>query len=260
MPYVEAGASRLYYESHGEGPPLVLLHGVGGNHASWFNQVPTFAKTWRVIVIDQRGFGNSTDAEDLGRSAFVDDLEAVLGHLGLERVTLVAQSMGGGTATGFTCRHPGRVAALILCDTLVGIEPPQALREAMAANEARTRDLSQAERVLGPTTLACDPERTLLYLQIASFNSVNIKTVKGQATRHSPQTLAATGVPVLFLAGEEDVLFEPATIKAVSAATAGSRYVEIAKAGHSAYFEQPEAFNRAVLAFLEALQSQPSPA
>jgi 3-oxoadipate enol-lactonase len=257
MPAIEVGQSRLYFEDQGVGSPVVLLHGVGGNHASWFNQVPTFADSGRVIAIDQRGFGNSTDVEELGRSAFVADLEAVLDHLGIGRTAIIAQSMGGGTATGFTCAHPERVAAFILCDTLVGIEPPEALHATMAETAARTAGLSQLERVLGPKTRAADRERSLLYNQIASFNSVNFRTVKGAFARHSPAELAATGVPILFIAGEDDILFPPSAIRAVSEATAGSRYIEIAGAGHSAYFEKPAEFNRAVLAFLAEVEPAP---
>ncbi|MGH6993826.1 MAG: alpha/beta fold hydrolase [Caulobacteraceae bacterium] len=253
MPSVSRGESRLYFEEYGEGSPVVFLHGVGGNHASWFNQVPAFSERHRVIVLDQRGFGNSPDLEGLGRSAFVDDLEVLLDHLGLERCFLVAQSMGGGTATGFTCTHPRRVAGLVLCDTLVGIKAPKALESTLEATLARTANLSQAERVLGPKTRAADRERTLLYLQIASFNSVNVRTVKGKFDLHKPEDLAATGVPILFVAGEDDVLFEASSIRAVSEATVGSRYVEIAGAGHSAYFEAPARFNSVVLEFLAGL-------
>jgi pimeloyl-ACP methyl ester carboxylesterase len=142
---------------------------------------------------------------------------------------------------------------VVLCDTLVGIEPPAHIRPAMEATERATRDLPQAQRVLGPTTLARDRERTLLYLQIASFNSVNVRTVKGRFERHTPAELAATCAPILFIAGEEDVLFEASTIRAMSAATLGSRYVEISDAGHSAYFEMPNKFNELIIGFLDEI-------
>ena len=62
MPYINSGKSKLYYEEYGEGPPLIMVHGVGGNHASWFRQVPTFSKHYRTIVFDQRAFGKITRA------------------------------------------------------------------------------------------------------------------------------------------------------------------------------------------------------
>jgi 3-oxoadipate enol-lactonase len=251
MPYVPAGASKLYYEEYGDGPPVVLMHGIGGNHASWFNQVPTFSKRYRTIVVDQRAFGNSTDAEGLGRSAFVDDLEILLDALGMERVCLVAQSMGGGTSAAFTCRFPERVRALVLADSLAGVELPEPHASELAKVNGQTADLSQAERVLGPIIRAEDPERTMLYLQIASFNSVRLKTVKGTMPKWSPAELAAAGTPILFFVGEDDVICPPALVRAMHDLTPGSRFVQVARAGHSAYFELPAAFNEAVLAFLE---------
>ncbi len=104
--------------------------------------------------------------------------------------------------------------------------------------------------MLGETTLATDPERTLLYLQLASFNSVSLKTVKGAPTPWTPQDLAATGLPVLFIAGEEDVICPPELIRVLHAQVPGSDYVEIPLAGHSAYFEQADSFNRVLVDYL----------
>lgn len=252
MPYVP-GPSRIYYEDHGAGAPILLAHGVGGNHASWFNQIPTLAKSYRPITFDHRAFGNSDDDEGLGRSAFVDDIARLLDALEIDRAVLVGQSMGGGSTAAFTCRWPDRVRALVHCDSLAAVRLDEPYASELAAVNAATANLSQAERVLGRTTRANDPERTLLYLQIASFNSVTLKTVKGAPTPWSPRDLAKTGVPVLFVAGEEDVICPPPLIKAMHAQTPGSRYVEIPRAGHSAYFEQPPAFNQALLDFLQAL-------
>ncbi|MGH7288071.1 MAG: alpha/beta fold hydrolase, partial [Myxococcota bacterium] len=58
--FLEHDGERIYWESAGDGPALVLTHGAGGNHAAWFQQIPVFAKTRRVIAWDQRGFGRST--------------------------------------------------------------------------------------------------------------------------------------------------------------------------------------------------------
>lgn len=252
MPYVP-GPSRIYYEDHGAGVPVLLAHGVGGNHASWFNQVPTLSKAYRPITFDHRAFGNSDDDEGSGRSAFVDDIARLLDALQIDRAVLVGQSMGGGSTAAFTCRFPDRVRGLVHCDSLAAVRLDEPHASQLAAVNAATANFSQAERVLGHTTLANDPERTLLYLQIASFNSVNLKTVKGVPTPWSPHELAATGVPVLFIAGEEDVICPPPLIRLLHEQVPGSRYVEIPRAGHSAYFEQPEPFNAALLAFLESL-------
>ncbi|MDB6001850.1 MAG: alpha/beta hydrolase [Rhizobacter sp.] len=246
MPYLNAGASRLYHEVHGEGPPVVLLHGVGGNHASWFHQFSALRERFTLIAIDARGFGNSEDVEGLGRSAFMSDLALVLDALELPRVSIVAQSMGGGTAASFTCQYPRRVRSLVLADTLVGIELPAAIQPFMKEVSEKGMALTQLQRVLGPTFSAREPAMSALYLALASFNSVNVRTLTGTQPKSTTAQLSASGVPILFIAGEEDVLFPPRAIQAVQAEVAGSAYAEIAQAGHSAYFENPAPFNELI--------------
>ncbi|VVE10230.1 alpha/beta fold hydrolase [Pandoraea terrigena] len=252
MPYFQTGASHIYYETHGRGLPVVMLHGVGGNHASWFYQLTGWAQRFQLITFDARGFGKSTDAESLGRSAFTEDLTRLLDHLGIQRAALVAQSMGGGTAVDFTCRFPERVCALVLADTLVWLDPPPEMAADFLAVQVQTQNLNQLERVLGETFRGAQPELSELYLQIASFNHYTVKTLTGTQTRYRPQALALTGVPALFVVGEEDVLFPPSLIRKAWREVPGADWITLEKAGHSAYFEAAESFNRLVGHWLEA--------
>lgn len=242
----------LYYEVEGSGPTVVFAHGIGGNHASWYNQVPRFRERYTTVTFDHRAFGNShDDPAGAGRSRFVDDLEALLDHLGVERVALVAQSMGGGTCSAFTVRNPQRVGALVLADTLVGIDEPPEIKAVMDGVRKATNDLSQLERVLGPVFREREPERTALYAAIASFNAANRRNLTGSAgPKVSAEALTATGVPILFLVGEDDVLMPASQIEAFQHLVGGSQFVVVPRAGHSAYFEEPDAFNDAVLGFL----------
>ncbi len=252
MPSFARGDADLYYEVHGEAkrPPLVLLHGVGGNHASWFHQVTEWRQRFRVVVPDARGFGNSTDPGRRGRDEFVADLEAMFEHAGIERAVVVGQSMGGGTAVSFACRHPDKVRALVLADTLFGITLPESVRADMEARTARMATASQQERVLGPAFRAASPHLATLYTALASFNVANVRTLTGTQDLNTPAAIAATGVPILFLVGEDDALFPPSAVHAVQRATAGSSYVELDGVGHSAYIEAPDRFNSAIVDWL----------
>ncbi|MFP3709314.1 alpha/beta fold hydrolase [Paraburkholderia sp. SIMBA_009] len=252
MPYLSLDASRLYYETHGSGRPVVLLHGVGGNHASWFHQIEAWSSRYQLIVFDARGFGNSTDVEGHGRSAFTGDLVRLLDHLGIARAALIAQSMGGGTAVDFTCRFPERVEALVLADTLVWLDAPPDMSAAFAAVQAHTENLSQLERVLGATFRAEQPAASELYLQIASFNHYVFRTLTGVQTRYRPQQLGQAAVPTLFVVGEEDVLFPPDLVAQAAAGVRGARIERLPRAGHSAYFESPQRFNDTVGGWLDA--------
>ena len=257
MPFARRGDSNLYFEVLGDGPALVLSHGVGGNHASWFPQIAALSARYRLVTWDHRGFGLSTDAEGIGRAGFVDDLEAVMDAVGVRRGVLVGQSMGGGTSLAFTCAHPDRVAGLVMADSLAQAELPTTLAARLAANAAKTAELSQVERVLGSTFQREHPAGTILYGQIASFNATNLRTLRGQMPSFSAGALEATKVSTLFVVGDEDVLFPPWAVRGYQNLVEGSRYVELARTGHSAFFERPDAFNAALEAWLEDIDYAP---
>ena len=254
MPTVSTNGVELYYETQGEGPCIVFAHGVGGNHASWYQQVPFFARWYQVITFDHRGFGNSTDdPRGPGRGAFVDDLEGLLDALEIEETALVAQSMGGSTLAGYTLRHPGRVRALVMADTLGGMTERGPLAELQAELARKTRDLPQLKRVLAPDFPSRNKWEAELYLQIASFNAVDRFNLRGDAgPAPSPADMAKLNVPMLFLVGREDILHPVEEIRMVHKAIPGSSITVVPDAGHSVYFESPDVFNHAVLSFLAA--------
>lgn len=230
---------------------LVLAHGMGGNHAIWYQQLAALAQSFRVITFDHRGFGNSSDRAGLGRSGYVEDLRALLDHLHIERAVLVGQSMGGGTCIGFSCEYPDRVLALVVADSLHGLVESPEVAAIMDGARAATAALGQVERVLGRRIREQRPEAAVLYRQINSFNAVTRHTLKGELRRYPPAQLAATRIPVLFIAGTEDVLFPVTAIRLVQQQVSGSRLLEIEGVGHSAFYEAPAQFNAALLTALQ---------
>ncbi|WP_298674097.1 alpha/beta fold hydrolase [uncultured Sphingomonas sp.] len=239
--------AELYWETHGEGPAIVLAHGVGGNHAIWFRQLGPLARANRVITFDHRGFGRSEDRDGRGRAAFADDLRALLDHLGVERALLVGQSMGGGTCIDFACRWPERVAALAIADSLHAIAEPDDVRALMDEARAVTRDLEQIERVLGERARAEDPALAILYAQINSFNATDRHNLSGNFPTYAPEEIGGGRFPILFIAGVDDALFPIEAIRRVQARVPGSFMVEVNGAGHSAFLERATEFNDTLL-------------
>ena len=155
MPFAPVNGIDLYYESHGEGPAVVFAHGAGGNHLSWWQQIPFFAKRFRCITFDHRAFGRSRRRRRRGRSsaaaAFHDDLRALLDHLGIDDVRIVAQSMGGRTAVGFALRNPGRCKAMVLAGTTGGAVDDERARDAGGApRDARSASCRCCKRAVSP--------------------------------------------------------------------------------------------------------------
>jgi 3-oxoadipate enol-lactonase len=257
MAFMVKDGFRLYYEDTGGNAPAVLfLHGAGGNHLSWWQQVPVFAEEYRCITVDQRGFGQSPDVTDgPGPAALAPDALALLDHLGVGQAALVAQSMGGWAAVGAAVQARGRFWAIVMANTVGNLTNAEiaALREKLvAASPPRPPVLWQA--ALGPTFRAAHPVRTFLYAQIAGLNAPLSADFRDQLVRLTTpvERYAATQVPTLFLTSEEDGLIWPELSQKVHEHVPGSRFELVDAAGHSTYFERPDVFNREVGAFLKA--------
>ena len=250
MPIEQLNGIDLYYESTGEGPVVTFLHGAGGNHISWWQQIPVFSQRYRCITIDHRGFNRSTDPMQAGASRFVDDLEALLDRLGIERSALVSQSMGGRTALGFAVRHPERVTALALCDNWGGMHWPEMQQKADALRAARIED-PPAPGGMGKLCRAKHPRGAFLYQQIQGLNPPRAESATApSADAPVPEQLRALQVPTLFLVGSDDPLAPPAIIRDVCAIHPNAEYVEVSGSGHSVYFEDAPAFNNHIGRFL----------
>lgn len=257
MPFAPVNGIDLYYESHGHGPAVVLAHGAGGNHLSWWQQVPAFARRYRVITFDHRAFGRSRDGEGearLGRRMFHEDVRALLDLLGIERAAIVAQSMGGRTAVGLALRNAGRCAAMVLAGTTGGAlnDEVRALQE--DHRDSETGRLTLMQRAVSPALRERAADLEFLYRAIARLNPPRprdfLAPIPGYAGS-SAARLSGAGFPLLFLVGEHDAITPPPIVEACHRAVPGSRYAVIAGAGHSAYFERPREFNEVVLAFLD---------
>src|SRR5262245_14356996 len=257
MAFMETNGFRAFYEdTGGNGPTVLFLHGAGGNHLSWWQQVPVFAEEYQCVTLDQRGFGQSRDAVGgPGPAALAGDALALLDHLGIARAAIVAQSMGGWAAVGAAVQAPERFWAIALANTVGNLTNPEiaALRQRLAAaSPPRPPVLWHA--ALGPTFRTAEPVRSFLYAEIAGTNaplSADFRERLGALTT-PVERYAAARVPTLFLTSDEDGLIWPELSRLVHEHVPGSHFVRVEAAGHSTYFERPDVFNREVGAFLKA--------
>lgn len=249
----------FYYEVHGTGEPVIFAHGLGGNHASWYKQVAVLSKAYQIITFDHRGFGNSTDKENIGRSGFVSDLLALLDHLNITKAALIGQSMGGGTMITFANQYPERVAGLVIADSLHGFVESDDVKKLMNDARESTNNLTQLERVLGKNYFEKNSEAALLYQQLNSFNTTDRSNLVGQyaSNKITPAQLADIDAPIMFLAGQEDILFPIDAIRLVQEQVTGSFIVEFDNCGHSAFFEKSIEFNDSLLSFLQMAGLEP---
>nr|WP_221380082.1 alpha/beta hydrolase [Actinoplanes polyasparticus] len=112
--YAEVNGINLYYESHGEGRPLILLHGGLGSGEMFGPIIGQFAEGHRVILVDLQGHGRTADIDrPLHITFMADDVAALIDHLGLEKPDVVGYSLGGGVALQLAIRHPAKVGRLV---------------------------------------------------------------------------------------------------------------------------------------------------
>jgi 3-oxoadipate enol-lactonase len=258
VPFLARDGCRLYYETHGTGPVLVFAHGLGGSHVSWWQQVPHFDARYTCVTFDHRGFGLSPEAPGgPGPDAFVDDLAALIEHLGAEDVRLVAQSMGGWTCLGYAVRHPARVRALVLASTTGSLDDEET-RQLFRAHAAGRPEQALLARGIHP---ACgerlaqeQPALHFLYRELDALSHDLDKDAarrKLLALRTTPRAaVAALTLPVLCLTGEEDAVIPAAAVAVLASIVPGARLARVPAAGHSVYWERPETFNRLVDDFL----------
>ena len=128
MPYIEREGVQIHYEAAGSGPPVLITHGFGSSTKAWEGQAETLSDAYRIITWDMRGHAGTdspVDPAQYSEAATVDDMAAILNHLGIEKAVIGGLSLGGYMSLAFNLKYPGRVRALMLFDTGPGYNNPK---------------------------------------------------------------------------------------------------------------------------------------
>ncbi len=263
--FVQSAGAEIYYECTGAGPAIVFAHGLGGSHLSWWQQVPHFSRRYACVTFAHRGFSPSrVTSGAVDPALFEGDLLALVDHLKLEEVRLVAQSMGGWTCLSFALRHPKRVRALVMAATggtvdvnTLDAAERKGVESWVAAHKGIQAELTKRaiHPAAGERMAREQPALEFLYREIDRLSSGFDKEAlraKLLAARTRPAAdLKHLTVPVLFISGTEDVVFPPPAAAALAKLVPGAQLESVPEAGHSVYFQRPEVFNRVVSNFFE---------
>jgi pimeloyl-ACP methyl ester carboxylesterase len=256
MPTAQLNGIRLYYEVHGRGFPLVLAHGFAGTAQSWAPQIPALSAHHRLILYDARGHWRSESPKDpraYSQEIAAADLGALLARLKVKRAIVGGLSMGGVVAMTFYLKYPERVRALILADTGPGFRNPEA-REGWNRSRGEVARLLEQDGIRGfadSPHAALDyytPREIMLQLDPTGLAHTN----RGILTFHDSSLidqLPTIAVPTLIIVGANDTDFVQAAAY-MQRKISGSELVVLEAAGHGSNVDQPEAFNHAVLDFL----------
>ncbi len=260
-----SGPVELAYDDVGQGDPILLVHGFPLDRGIWRPQIEALRDSYRLIVPDLRGHGETVAPEGVHEMAeMAADLRGLLDRLEIETAVVGGHSMGGYVAFSFFRAWPERVRALILVDTRAEPDNERGRRgraemirlaqergAAAVAREMLPRLLSE-ETLEGRAELAEEVNDMMVSTSVPGL----VGALQGMADRpDSVPLLKEIAVPTLILVGERDVLTPLPYADRMHADIPHSRLEVIPGAGHLPSLEAPEAVNQAIRLFVEQLQS-----
>lgn len=260
MPFAETTNGRVYYESYGDGPPLVIVPAFAATTRTYRGLLPNLIKTHRVLLYDLFGMGQSDDRrkgstlESMG-----DDVAALLDHLGIGRASVLGSSMGAIIAQQFAVRHRDRL------DRLVLITPPA----------GKSRHRSCMNEILTALLAACPPEKFIRYMLHLALSpgfvdkhpvvvdqmmggirvserehETMLRVIRSAHTFQGISGRAEMDAPTLIIAGELDIITPPTQAEILHAELPNSRLIIMKGVAHSPFIEATRETFAAVLSFL----------
>jgi 3-oxoadipate enol-lactonase len=255
--FIDLNGARHHYISKGEGPPIVLVHALGGSVHAWYGVIENLALHHHVVALDLRGHGRSEPGNGkVSIASYADDVAALIAALELPAVTLVGHSMGTLVAQHLAAHKPELVDQLVLIGGISWFEPP-----ARTAYERRA-ELVEADGMdavvddwlpgaLAPRTHAKLPQVTGLLRELFLRNDPASYAKACRAVANAPKIPRdQIGQPTLLLVGDHDRSTPIAMTEELHADIPVSRVKVIPAAAHWATLEQPDHIASAILEFL----------
>jgi pimeloyl-ACP methyl ester carboxylesterase len=238
--YAPVDGIQIYYAVYGKGPPLILLHGGLANSDYWGNQVPVFARTHRVIVMDSRGHGRSTrDAQQYGYDLMASDVLGLMDYLGIKRAALVGWSDGGIIGLDIALHHPERLTKLFAFGANYD---PTGVREDLDKSENFNRFITRAGtdyKRLSKTPNDYDGFVKAIGVMWASEPNWTADQLRG------------IRVPTAIADGEHDEAIKRAHTEEMARLIPGAKLIILPGVSHFAMLQNPKLFNAAVLGFVD---------
>jgi 3-oxoadipate enol-lactonase len=257
--FADVNGTRLYYEVAGSEHPIVLVHGFSLDTRMWDDQFEVFARHYKVIRYDIRGYGKSSTPSTEGYY-HADDLKGLLDHLSIERAHILGLSLGGAIAIEFAAAYPSMTSALILVDSVLwghnwseeGSKRDGAVWAASSVEAARQSWLDHPLFTPALVNRSSAGRLTQIVTDYSGWHWEN----NDPGLLPDPlaaQRLHEISAPTLVIIGELDLLDFQAIAQTLQQQIPNARTVTLHGVGHMSNMEDPERFNKAVLSFLKEL-------
>jgi pimeloyl-ACP methyl ester carboxylesterase len=254
---------KLHYLEAGSGAPIILLHGTGGEGARWMPTIQGLSGSFRVIALDQIGFGQSDKPLTIYHSGvFAGFLAQFMKTIGVQKATVMGQSMGGGVALYLAVHHPEMVERLVLVDGggfRAASDPPPAPPNWHNRQIANAGTLEESreylEKLYFDHNFVTDKlvEQNLMLRLTSAFTIESMQTAAERGLGGVTEAeVRGINVPTLLVWGMNDPLSSVANADKLNGAIKNSRKVLFDKAGHYPFLEHADRFNQVVLDFLKS--------
>jgi pimeloyl-ACP methyl ester carboxylesterase len=241
-------------DTGGAGDPIVLLHANTGTVEAWQKQIPVFAQAgYRVIAFDRPGWGKSVVTAGMKPLPVAETLDALVDHLKLGRFHLVGVAGGGYVALDYGAWRADRLKSLVLAASGLGLElDAEGLKFRKNAEIPGFRQSQPAEvREMSPSYRGFNPEGVAQWKAIYESSKQAGRQEPPFRTPNTTAKIASLTTPVMVMAGDVDLTTPTGAIRLWAKQLKSYEWTLITEAGHSLAWEQPEAFNKAVLEFVK---------
>jgi pimeloyl-ACP methyl ester carboxylesterase len=253
MPHLTRDGVKLYYETHGDGPVILLTHGYSATSQMWRGQIEALSAKHKLVTWDMRGHGQSdypTDQAAYSEEATVADMVALLDHVGAKTAIVGGLSLGGYMSLAFNLKHADRVRALLIIDTGPGYRKDEP-RDGWNKNALRTAERFEKEG-LGQLRAGSAERATAAHRNAEGL----AKAARGMLTQRDARvigSLPTINVPSIVVVGDKDTPFLAAA-DYMTAKIPGAVKAVIKDAGHASNIDQPKAFNDALVSFIAGVK------
>jgi aminoacrylate hydrolase len=259
MPVVPVRDGEIYYETHGDGPPLMMVAGLGGVGSYWTPNLPRFAAHCRVILHDQRGTGRSSRVPVRSIGQMADDAVQLMDHLGIGQCAWLGHSTGAAIGADLALDHPGRISRLVLNSSTTHGDAYRhklfGVRRTLHAAAGPAAYASFTSLLLYPPwyinqhagALAAEEARAAAGIAAPEIQASRLDAILAWDRRAA---LPGLQTPVLVICAEDDILTPIAFSEGFARLIPGAVLHRLATGGHACSRTVPEVFEPAVLEFL----------
>ena len=256
MPYVQVGRTRIHFVEQGPSlashlSPIVFIHGAGGSHQVWLQQLKSLGRRRKAIAVDLPGHGDSNGSGADRIEAYRDIVKGCIAALGLDRIVMVGHSMGGAITQSIALAYPELLAAIVLVGSGVRLRVQPQILAGLRDDAGRAVDLI-IKLVHAPGTPA-----EVLKQDADAMLRISIPVIEGDLLACDAfdlmEQVKAVSIPALVICGTDDLVTPPKYAEYLHSQINGSQLQLVPAAGHMVMMEQPDEVNRGIEAFLDRL-------